>query len=76
MRAVWERAAQEIVKLILFLNPIAFLWIFRRTIENRAAFGRLFNNGIYPVVYEQGSLGASGFGAVGTFGTSSDREGK
>ncbi|MFY9115851.1 MAG: histidine ammonia-lyase [Bacteroidales bacterium] len=52
---------KEIVKLILFLKirslSYGFSGVQLKTVQRLVDF---FNNGIYPVVYEQGSLGASG----------------
>ncbi|GAK99803.1 histidine ammonia-lyase [Nonlabens ulvanivorans] len=56
-----DEVAQEIVRMMLFLKIQSLSYghsgISRAVVERLIAF---FNNEIYPVIYEQGSLGASG----------------
>ena len=56
-----EEVSQEIVRMMLFLKIQSLSYghsgISRVVVERLIAF---FNNEVYPVVYEQGSLGASG----------------
>lgn len=56
-----EEVPQEIVRLMLFLKIQSLSYghsgVSRAVVERLIAF---FNNEVYPVVYEQGSLGASG----------------
>ncbi|EAS19003.1 histidine ammonia-lyase (histidase) [Flavobacteria bacterium BBFL7] len=56
-----EEVSQEIVRMMLFLKIQSLSYghsgVSRAVVERLIAF---FNNEVYPVVYEQGSLGASG----------------
>lgn len=58
---VGEEVPQEIVKIMLLLKiqslSYGFSGVQLETVERLIAF---FNNNVYPVVYQQGSLGASG----------------
>ena len=59
--SIGDEVPQEIVKLMLAFKikslSYGFSGIRLETVQRLVAF---FNNGIYPVVYDQGSLGASG----------------
>lgn len=56
-----EEVPQEIVKIMLFLKAQSLSYGYSgvqlATVERLIAF---FNEGVYPIVYQQGSLGASG----------------
>ncbi len=56
-----EEVPQEVVKLMMFLKIKSLGYGYSGVrVETIQRLADMFNNGVYPVVYQQGSLGASG----------------
>lgn len=58
--SVGEELRPVIIKLMLLLKAHALPGSQRGTGHHRTAHSRLFNNDVMPIVYDRGSLGASG----------------